>query len=138
MMMPAVVCTGTLPLEPSDPIHEAKRAVVERLCGLVSDEALAVALQDVDVAFAQHPALIALEIIPVGAMGGGRAGAWVAPVLLPEQLAAITARNEAALRRAMALVDAPAARRPCTLAELHAAVTHGTTHTPSKETTDGR
>lgn len=108
----------------AEAVREAKRTVVERLCGLVSDEALVVALQDVEVAFAQHPGLIALEIIPVGATGGGRAGAWVAPVLLPEQLAAITARNEAALRRAMGLVDAPAAGSR-TLAELHADVVRG-------------
>ena len=126
MSAPPVEHASSLPPNArAEAVREAQRTVVERLCGLVSDEALAVALQDVEVAFAQHPALIALEIIPVGATGGGRAGAWVAPVLLPEQLAAITARNEAALRRAMALVDAPTTAGSCTLAELHADVVRG-------------
>ncbi len=107
----------------SDPrVKAAKRTVVERLCGLVSDEALAVALDDVDVAFVACPDLIALEIIPVGAEGGGRTGAWVAPITLPAQLDATMARNEVALQRAMRLVEAPDGERARTLAELHAEV----------------
>jgi hypothetical protein len=110
----------------NDPrVQAAKRTVVERPCGLVSEEALAVALHDVDVAFEQCPDLIALEIIPVGAEGGGRTGAWVAPITLPAQLDVTMARNEAALKRAMRLVDAPDGERARTLAELHAEVVRG-------------
>jgi hypothetical protein len=63
--------------------------------------ALTVGLQDVEVAFALHLALIALKIT------------------------AITARNEAALRRAIALVKVPTTAGSRPLAELHADIVRG-------------
>jgi hypothetical protein len=114
---------------PPSPIDLAKRRVVELLHDHVTPEALHGALARVDALYAEHPGLVALELVP-DVWGGAR----VVPLFTPDEVLAAAARHEERLRAAMigaGLTFEEPASGSRVLGKLHERVAYGTAYSAS-------